>query len=160
MRRSTAVGLTALLLAGPAVGCSREPAFEDRTARVTLDGDTTTFTVDSCGKDGETVFVVGRTDDGAVLQAVVGVEDDGETGVPDSTGFTVTEVDRPVSAFGEEAWARQGEVGEPPGEVRSARVRGARIQSSGEAQPVDVTGEPTTGDPVPFAFDARCDADG
>ncbi len=159
MRRSTAVGLTALLLAGPAAGCSREPAFEDRTARVTLDGDTTTFQVDDCGKDGETVFVVGRTDDGAVLQAVVGVEDDGETGVPTSTGFTVTEVDRPVSAFGEEAWARQGETGSPPGEVLSARVRGARIQAAGEAQPVDITGAPTSVDPVPFTLDARCDAE-
>lgn len=152
--------LVALVLAsGVASGCSREPAFEDRTARVTVDGDTTTFEIDSCGKDGETVFVVGRTTDGAVLQAVVGVEDDGETGVPASTGLTVTEVDRPVSAFGEEAWARQRETGAPPGEIRTARVRGARIQAAGEAQPVDVAGDPTSADPVPFTLDARCDAD-
>ena len=101
------VALVLALVVGAASGCSREPAFEDRTARVALDGDTTTFQVDSCGRDGETVFVVGRTDDGAVLQAVVGVEDDGETGVPASTGLSVTEVDLPVSAFGEEAWARR-----------------------------------------------------
>jgi hypothetical protein len=152
--------LVLALVVGAAAGCSREPAFEDRTARLALDGDTTTFQVDSCGRDGETVFVVGRTDDGAVVQAVVGVEDDGETGVPASTGLTVTEVDLPVSAFGEEAWARRREAGEAPGEVRSARVRGARIQAAGEAQPVDVEGEPTSGDPVPFTFDARCDAEG
>jgi hypothetical protein len=156
--RAVAAAVVAAAALGSA-GCGREPAFEDRTARVTLDGETTTFEVDSCGRDGETVFVVGRTDEGAVLQAVVGVEDDGETGVPTSTGLTVTEVDRPVSAFGEEAWARQGEEGAPPGEVRSARVRGARIQSAGDAQPVDVTGEPTSADPVAFTFDARCDAE-
>jgi hypothetical protein len=90
---------------------------------------------------------------------VVGVEDDGETGVTTSTGLTVTEVDVPVAAFGEEAWARRGEAGPPPGEVRSARVRGARIQSAGEAQPVDVTGAATSAEPVAFSFDARCDAE-
>lgn len=140
-------------------GCSREPGFEDRTAQLTLDGDTTRFTVDDCGKDGETVFLVGRSDDGAVLQAVVGVEDDGETGVVTSTGFTLTELPEPVAAFGDESWARQGETGAAPGAVASARVRGARIQAAGDAQPVDVAGDPTSGDPVPFRLDARCDAE-
>lgn len=158
VRLAAVVGGAGLVATG-LLGCGREPAFEDRTARVTLDGDTTTFAVDSCGRDGETVFVVGRTDDGAVLQAVVGVEDDGETGVPASTGLSVAEVSLPVAAFGEEAWARRGEAGPPPGEVRSARVRGARIQAGGEAQPVDVTGAPTSADPVAFSLDARCDAE-
>lgn len=152
-RRSLVV---AALLLG-ATGCGREPGFEDRTARVTVDGETTTYTVDGCGLDEETVFVLGRTDDGRVLQAVLGVEADGETGVTASTGFSVTEADDPVSAFGAEAWARRGEAGNPPGTIESALVRGARIQASGRAQPTDVTGDPTSADPIAFSLDARCD---
>lgn len=139
------------------VGCSREPAFEDRTARVTVDGETTTFQVDGCGLDGTTVFVLGRTDDGEVLQAVVGVEADGETGVPASTGLTVTQSDPPVAAFGAEAWARRRQDGPAPGTITSARVKGARIQSAGEAQPTDIDEQPTSAAVVPFSLDARCD---
>lgn len=153
-----------LLVVAPAVlvfaglaGCTREPGFEDRTARVTVDGETTTFTVDGCGIDGTTVFVLGRTDGGEVLQAVVGVEADGETGVPRSSGITTTEGEGPVTAFSDEAWARRGESGDAPGEITSARVRGARIQATGRAQPVAVDGTPTSADPVPIVFDARCD---
>lgn len=148
--------VAAALLLGLA-GCGREPGFEDRTARVTVDGETVTYTVDGCGLDGETVFVLGRTEDGRVLQAVVGVESDGETGVTASTGLSVTEADDPVSAFGAEAWARRGEAGDPPGTISSARVRGARIQASGRAQPSDASGDPTSDDPVDFTLDARCD---
>lgn len=148
--------VVAALLLGLA-GCGREPGFEDRTARVTVDGKTTPYAVDGCGLDGETVFVLGRTEDGRVLQAAVGVEADGETGVTASTGLSVTEGEAPVSAFGSEAWARRGETGDPPGAIDSARVRGARIQASGRAQPTDVAGDPTSADPVAFSFDARCD---
>lgn len=137
--------------------CSREPAFADRTARVTVDGETTSYDIDGCGLDGTTVFVLGRTDEGEVLQAVVGVEPDGETGVPTSTGISVTDGAVPVTAFGDEAWDRRGETGEAPGQITEARVRGARIQASGQAQPADVTGRPTSGAPVPLSLDARCD---
>lgn len=140
------------------VGCGREPAFPDRTARVTLDGQVTTFQVDGCGRDGETVYVVGRTDDGQVLQAVVGVEGDGATGVPASTGVTVTVGEGGgVAAFGAEAWARRGQEGDPPGAVAGARVRGARIQAEGRAQPLDGRDRPRPGPWVPLALDARCD---
>lgn len=138
--------------------CSREPAFEDRTAEVTIGGDTTTFTVDSCGLDDATVFVVGRTGDGAVVQAVLGVEDDGETGIPGSTGLTVTTDDGAWAAFGAESWSRRGGEGEPPGSIASARVRGARIQAEGRAEPVDDADRPTGGEAADLGFDARCDA--
>lgn len=140
-----------------AAGCSREPAFEDRTARVTVDGEVTTFQVDACLLDGTTAYVVGRTEDGEVLQAVLGVEADGETGVPASTGLTLTEGDQPLTAFGDEAWARQGETGDAPGDITDARIKGARLQFSGEGQPVAVDGTPTSAQPVPLSFDARCD---
>lgn len=151
-----AVAAAVLVLAGGA--CSREPAFDDRTAQVTLDGDTTTFTVDSCGLDGATVFVVGRTDDGAVVQAVLGVEADGERGIPGSTGITVVTDDGSWAAFGAESWERRSGQGDPPGAIDSARVRGARIQAEGRAEPVDDADRPTGGDPVDLGFDARCDA--
>ncbi len=140
-----------------ALGCGREAPFPDRTARVTLDGATTTFAVDACVLDGQTAYVVGRADDGQVVQAVVGVEGDGETGVPASTGLTVMDGDTGVAAFGAEAWARRGEAGEPPGTVTSARIRGARIQARGRAVPVDGADRPRAGSEVEVAFDARCD---
>lgn len=140
-----------------AVGCGREASFPDRTARVTLDDDTTTFVVDACLLDGRTAYVVGRAEDGRVVQAVVGVEDDRETGVPDSTGITVTDGDTGVAAFGEEAWARRGETGIPPGAITSARIRGARIQAEGRTSPTGADDRPLAGPTMELTFDARCD---
>ena len=158
---SCAVSTTVLALALVA-GCGRDE-FDDRTARVALGGRTTTFELDSCGLDGTTAYVVGRSDDGTVLQAVVGVEgDDGTTGVPASTGLTVAPRDTDAMvAFGAEAWTRRGESGEPPGRITSARIRGSRIQAEGEAVPVDDDGRPldrpATANPVDVSLDARCD---
>lgn len=156
--RRPLAALAVLLVAAGA--CGREPAFEDRTAEVTLDGRTTTFTIDTCGLDGRTAFVVGRSDDGDVVQAVVGVEDDGETGVPASTGISVIADDGSAhAAFGAESWTRRGGEGDPPGAIDSARVRGARIQAEGRAEPVDGDDRPTGGEAVDLVLDARCDAD-
>jgi hypothetical protein len=156
--RPVAVALLVALAA--TVGCGREPAFPDRTARVTVGDETTTFTVDACGLEGRTVRVVGRTDDGAILQAVVGLEEDGETGVPRSTGLTVFDLDGvSLSAFGDESWARRGESGDAPGEIETARIRGARIQASGRAAVVDDEEVPVSAELRPIRLDARCDAE-
>lgn len=149
----------ALAVAVAVAGCGREPSFPDRVARVTTDGRTIEFELDSCGLDGQTAFLVGRTESGATLQAVVGVEPDGETGVPDSTGITVQDFDTPLSAFGDEAWARRGETGPAPGSIETARIRGARIQASGRAAVVDGDEVPTGDGLVAIGLDARCDAD-
>ena len=135
--RPVVAAVVATVVAGTTIGgaCSREPAFEDRTARVTVDGQTTTFAIDGCLLDGTTVYLVGREDGGEVLQAVVGVEADGETGVPDSTGLTVTEGAVPIAAFGEEAWRRRGEDGAAPGRVDAARVRGSADLRLGPGRP-------------------------
>lgn len=156
-----APALLAALLVG---ACSREAPFPDREARVDHGGRTTTFTLDSCGLDGSTAFLVGRTESGIVLQAVVGVEDDGETGVPASTGFEVLG-DGDVGgggygAFGEEAWDRREETGPPPGEITSARIRGARIQVEAEAVTLDPDGHPQGGTLTDVSLDARCDEEG
>lgn len=156
------VGLTG----GSLAGCGRNE-FPDRTARVRVGPRLTTFQLESCGLDGATVFVVGRSAGGAVLQAVVGVADDRRTGVLGSTGLTV--VDGPdegagaVAAFGAEAWGRRGEAGREPGRIASARVRGSRIQVSGDVEPVDGDDRPPasstaeTAATEPFSLDARCD---
>lgn len=139
--------------------CGREPGFEDRTARVTIDGRTTTFTVDGCLRDGRTAYVVGRAEDGSTVQAVVGLEEDLATGVPASTGISVAgRGDTPsVAAFGPEAWARRGEEGAPPGTIASARVKGSRIQATGEAPTVDADDRPDGEATLSLGFDARCD---
>lgn len=148
----------ALLLVGAVAACGREPAFPDRTARLTVGERTTTFTVDACGLDGETFRLAGRAESGAVLQAVVGVEPDGETGVPESTGITVFGYDQvDLAAFGDESWARRGQGGEAPGSIDTARIRGARIQAGGEAAVVDADEVPTGAPPLPVSLDARCD---
>ena len=161
MRRPTSTPwVAAAALALVLVGCGKDE-FPDRTARVTVDGDLATFQVDSCGLDEQTLFVVGRTDGGRILQAVVGVEDDRETGVPDSSGLTVGlgvgGVE--VGAFGPEAWERQGRTGPPPGTITSARLRGSRIQLAGDAVALDADGSAAgSGDDLhPFSLDARCD---
>jgi len=149
-----------LLLLAAVAACGREPAFADRTARVTVGDRTTTFTVDACGLDGQTFRLAGRAESGAVLQAAVGVEADGETGVPRSTGITVFGFDQvDLAAFGDEAWARRDKDGEAPGSIDTARIRGARVQASGEAAVVDEDEVPTGDQLLDITLDARCDAE-
>lgn len=135
--------------------------FEDRTASVVIGDDTTTFEVDSCGLEQATVFVVGRADGGRILQLVVSLDDDGATGITDSTGFSVDAEDgTELAAFGPEAWSRRDMTGTPPGEVVGARVEGSRIQVSGRAVEVDAGGRPVAGGTdATVRLDARCDLD-
>lgn len=145
------------LLGTAAAGCSRD-GFEDRTAVVEVDGSTTTYEIEACGLDGETLFVVGRSSGGSVLQAVVGLEDDGSTGVPASTGVSVSEGATDLSAFGAESWARRGEAGEAPGSISEAGLRGSRIQVEGSFATLAADGSAAVdGASLPFALDARCD---
>jgi hypothetical protein len=150
-----------LFVATGATSCAKD-GFEDRTAVVAVGGSRQTYDVDSCGLDGETVFLVARADDGAIVQGVMGLEDDGKTGVPASTGVTVDldprSEDTRVAAFGAESWERRGASGAPPGSITSAKLRGSRIQFSGEAVPVDAKDVPVpNGEAERFSVDARCD---
>ena len=160
-RRLRAGAAATLLLAIGLVGCARDE-FEDRTAVVTVGGSRQTYAVDACGLDDQTLFVVARADDGAIVQGVVGLEDDDESGVPDSTGVTIDFDPRSdetrVAAFGAESWERRGSVGPPPGSISSARLRGSRIQFSGDVVPVDAKDAPIPdGKAERFSVDARCD---
>lgn len=137
-------------------GCGKSE-FKDRTARVTVDGRGTQYTVDSCGLDSRTLFVVGRADDGSVLQAVVGLTNDRKRGVRASTGFSVLQGPTTVEAFGQESWERRAKTGPAPGEITSARLRGSRIQLSGRARFVDNDEVPTSPEAIDVSIDARCD---
>jgi hypothetical protein len=160
-RRLRAAAAVGLLLAIGLGGCARDE-FEDRTAVVTVGGSRQTYAVDACGLDDRTLFLVARADDGAIVQGVVGLERDQETGVPASTGVTVdldpTSEQTRVAAFGAESWERRGSVGPPPGSISSARLRGSRIQFSGDVVPVDAKDVPVPdGEAQRFSVDARCD---
>ena len=149
--------LVALVL----VGCGRS-GMANRTAVVTFDGVTHHYTLDSCGLDGTTVFVVGRGTNGDILQAVIGVKADHRTGIAASTGITAGRSGATVSAFGTESWARRQGTGRPPGHVNSAGVQGSRIQLSAAAEPVDDQGNVLSvsaarGSASPLTLDARCD---
>lgn len=157
------MGLAALaaVLGSGAAGCAKNE-FEDKTAVITIGGSMQTYEVDSCGLDGHTVFVVAKADDGAIVQGVMGLEDDDKTGVPASTGLTVDQDpsrdDTRVAAFGAEAWERRGSSGSAPGTISSARLRGSRIQFSGDVVPVDAQDVPVpNGKADSFSLDARCD---
>jgi hypothetical protein len=161
VRRALAGTVVVLLAGGALAGCAKDD-FEDRTAVVTIGGSRQTYDVDACGLDDETVFVVARADDGAIVQGVMGLEDDGKTGVPESTGLTVDldpkSDETRVAAFGAESWERRGSAGSPPGSISSAKLRGSRIQFSGEVVPVDAKDVPVpNGEAQRFAVDARCD---
>lgn len=157
--------MLAISVAVPAAGlagCAKSE-FEDRTANIAVGGSSQTYRIDSCGLDGETVFLVARSDDGAIVQGVMGLEDDDRTGIPESTGLTVDldadSEDTRVAAFGAEAWERRGSSGPPPGSISSAKLRGSRIQFSGTVVPVDADDAPVAdGRSDSFSVDARCDA--
>ena len=104
-----------------------------------------------------TVFVVGHSSKGDVVQAVVGVEADGRTGAVASTGLTVGPGGAELAAFGAESWQRRGESGAAPGRIDSAQVRGSRIQVSGRLVQTETAAGVAPAPSVAFSFDARCD---
>jgi hypothetical protein len=147
-----------LLVAAVALAGCGGADFADRTARVEIGGRTTTYEVDDCGLDGQTLFVVGRAPDGSVLQAVVGLKADDRTGILASSGLTFSDEGVDYAAFGSESWSRRDGSGRAPGRVTEAALRGSRIQVSGVVEEVDDRDRPE--DPpltTPFALDARCD---
>ncbi len=160
-RRTVGLLVVALLLVAGVAACAKDD-FADRSAVVSIGGSRQTFEVESCGLDKQTVFVVARANDGAILQGVMGLEDDDKTGIAASTGATVdfdpSSKDTRVAAFGAESWERRGSTGPAPGSITSAKLRGSRIQFAGEAVPVDANDVPVPdGKAERFSVDARCD---
>ena len=164
VRRALAVAATVLVALGGLGGCSRKE-FADRSAVVVVGDARTTFDIDSCGRDGRTIYVVGRAEAGGVVQAVMDLRRDKATAVRSATGMTfdvdASSDDTRVAAFGPVAWRRRGGTGAPPGRIDSARLRGSRVQFDGQVQALDAQDRPVPGaDPQHFSFDARCDLPG
>lgn len=158
-RRSVvATALTALFVTILLTGCGREE-FPDRRALVDVDGRRVVYEFDegTCGLDEDTIFLLGRAEDGGVLQAVVGLDESGRAD-PGATGITVSDGASDLGAFGPRSWDLRGGPGDPPGEISDASLRGARIRIVGTMQRLDPSGTPMAdGEAVPVDLDARCD---
>lgn len=158
---NAAAFLAAVVTLTSLAACAKDE-FPDRSAVVDVGGSSQTYDVESCGLDGQTVFVVARASDGAIVQAVMGLDYDDKTGIAASTGITIdfdpTSSDTRVAAFGAESWERRGSVGPAPGTIASAKLRGSRIQFAGDVVPVDADDAPVpNGKARSFSIDARCD---
>lgn len=151
------VAIVVLAMVGlAATGCRQPPGPPDDTAVVELDGARYRIQLDSCGRDGATVFLVG-SGDGAALQAVVGL-DAKRRGLLASSAVTL---DRPggvpqVGAFGAESATRRGGIGRPPGRVERASLRRDRVRLEAEVEELG-DGQAATGRRVgTLTLDARC----
>ena len=161
VRRLAAIVATAIALVAALAGCGKDE-FADRSAVISIGGSSQTYAVRSCGLDHQTVFVVARAPDGAVVQGVMDLRKDDKTGIRTSTGMTVdldphTDTTR-LAAFGAGSWRRRGKTGPAPGTISTAHLHGSRIQFSGRAVPVDAQDQPVSeGKAERFSIDARCD---
>src|SRR5699024_2898472 len=135
----------------------------DHTARVEIGGRKSPFTLESgtCGLDGDTVFVLGHSEGGEVLQAVVAIDPESREGIPDLTGVTVSDGPDDIEAFGSGAWDLRGGAGGPPGSIERSSMRGSRIELEGTAVDPTSSGDaPSTGEEkggeAGLAGGARC----
>lgn len=140
--------------------CRGGPSLSADTAKVTIDGDRLTFTLDDCGRDGAVVFLLGQTSGagGAVLQAVVGLSAPRQSAEPRpvASGFSVVfGPDRAVGAFGEEA-ARNVGASRAIGKIDRVRIDGSRVRMSVELEQLDRRNQPTGGDGGTGTLDANC----
>jgi hypothetical protein len=168
---ATVVAAAIVALVGSSVGsaCRAPGGPSPDTALVTVDDRDLTIELESCGRDGGTVFVLGEGD-GAVLQLVLEVEgadepdlsdDDGEDGgvtvLDGGVGFSlVFEEGEAIGAFGERAAEGAGVPGGPTGSIASARIDGSRIRVSGQADVLDAANQGTGEPGGRVSIDANC----
>jgi hypothetical protein len=155
MRRRTERGrvrVLTLVVAGALTACRGPNGPSPDTAMLTVDDRDFTVELESCGRDGDTVFVLGDGD-GAVLQLVLEVEGEGagdgeEPIVRDGgVGFSLVFDDgEAIGAFGEVAAVGAGVPGGATGSIDSTSIDGSRIRVGGDAEVLDAanrgTGEP------------------
>lgn len=143
-----------------AAGCGSSGPDADR-AVVELGDRSLELTVDRCGRDGATVFVF-ATDRGAVVQAVVGLDEVGDELVADeaTTGLSVELDGAGYGAFGEEAFDAAATTGgqRRPGRILDARVDGSRIVVEAEAELLGdgIGAAGAGGEPERLVLDANC----
>lgn len=157
--------LVVAALAAVAAGCRDPSGPSADTALVTVDDRRLTVELESCGRDGDTVFVLGEGD-GAVLQLVLEVDDgedgaNGELELPavrdGGVGFSLVFDDgEAIGAFGELALAGAGVAGGEVGSIDSARIDGSRIRVGGDTEALDASNQGTGEPGGRVTIDANC----
>jgi hypothetical protein len=150
-----------LALLGTIAGCRGPSGPPPDTALVTVDDRDLTVELESCGRDGDTVFVLGEGD-GAVLQLVLEVEGDGGDGeapiVRDGgAGFSLLFDDGDaIGAFGELTAIGAGVPGGATGSIDSTRIDGSRLRVSGDTEVLDAANRGTGEAGGRVTIDANC----
>lgn len=145
----------AVAAAAGLTGCSTDEAPDTDTAELTVDGSASEVSLTACGLDGRTVFLVGRSSDGLVLQAVIGLDEDDEADLA-ATAVTVDRDGAISAAAGADAAPGLQLTGPAPGEIRSASLEGDRVRMTADLERV-TNGRRSTGDVAgELRLDARC----
>jgi hypothetical protein len=142
-----------------AAGCRAPSGPATNTAEVAVGGDDHTVRLESCGRDGSTIFLLGEGD-GVVLQVAIEVEGEPgeETAETSGVGLSVVfeEDDRAMGAFGSDAAERADIPGTPPGTVDSVRIDGSRVRISAQAEVLDGDNRGTGEAAGQLTVDANC----
>jgi hypothetical protein len=142
-----------------AAGCRAPSGPATNTAEVAVGGDDHTVRLESCGRDGAMIFLVGEGN-GVVLQVAIEVEGERgeETAETSGAGVSVVfeEDDRAVGAFGADAAERAGVPGDPPGTIESVRIDGSRVRISAQAEVLDRDNRGTGEAAGRLTVDANC----
>lgn len=140
------------------VAACGQDTVSDGTAEVVVDDAAIDFALQACGVDEATFVMAGMSAGGELIQVVVGVTPDGESGFVadiDEVGISIEYADHVYEAFTPLAWTLRGESDPAPGRVQEAAIRGSRLSLDVVAEPADDSGAAN----VAVAVEARCDGD-
>lgn len=149
MRRVRRLAAATALAA--AAACSTGDDLEPMQARLRTPDQRATLAVDGCARDGD-VVALGASSEAVLVQLLLTI--DGDEVDLDASGLTVELADRGVLGAGDPELI-QAETGDA-GQLRSASVRGDRIEVVADAVRVTPEGTVTEGE---VALNARCTAD-
>lgn len=141
----------AIALAATSAACSTGDDLEPMQARLRTPDQRATLEVDGCARDGD-VVALGASSESVLVQLLLTI--DGDEVDLDASGLTVELADRGVLGAGDPELI-QAQTGDA-GELRSATVRGDRIEVVADAVRITPDGTVTEGE---VELTARCTAD-
>jgi hypothetical protein len=157
--------LSTIVLVLALAGCRSPEGPSADTADIEVDGRNLTIDIHDCGRDGDTVFMVGEGD-GAVLQLVLETESAGRTdddapqrlaAASDGAGFSIVFEDGDaLGAFGPGAAGRAGIPGGAVGRIDSVRIDGSRVRLTARAEVLDAADRGTGESAGRVSIDANC----
>lgn len=147
-QRLVALGMAVALVAA---ACSTGDGLEARQVRLRTPDQRATLDIDGCARDGDLV-VLGASSASVLVQLLLVI--DGDEVDVDASGITVTLADRGTLGAGDPA-VIEAETG-TAGEIRTARIRGDRIDVVADAERVSLDGDVTPGT---VELSARCTAE-